>query len=319
MPVVPPNRLFAAILAAALSVTPLASGAETVSKINVSYVKSPFNLQLMVTRKLDLLTREFAKDGIEIVWHDITSGAHQTQAMAARSLDIGGVVGSTSVLLANAGGNPVKIAGGVARPSKTYAVVVPATGAKTFRDLKGKTVAGPKGTVLHQLLAAAAVRDGLTLADVNFVSMDLPKASAALAGGHVDGALLAGALVINAEKAGGGVLVTADGLINPTLVIAVREGFAAEHPDLLARYLKVHKAATAFTRDKTAEAIAIGAAEQGLSIEEATKLHEWAGLTDRLTAEDVEALLQDMAFLIDNGLMREAIDPKASFLPVAFE
>ena len=86
--------------------------AEPLNEINISYVESPFNLQAIVMRKQELLEKEFAADGVKINWHNITSGAQQTQAMAAGSLDIGGVMNTTSVLLANAGGNPVLIAAG---------------------------------------------------------------------------------------------------------------------------------------------------------------------------------------------------------------
>ena len=296
-----------------------AQAADKPDTINVSYVKSPFNLQLMVTKKLGLLDKEFGKDGITISWHDLTSGAHQTQAMAAGSLDIGGVVGSASILLANGGGNPVKIIGGVSRPQETFALVVPADGATSIPGLKGKTIAGPKGTTLHQMLLAALARENMEASDVNLVTMDLPKARAALLGGHVDGALLAATHVINAEKAGARVLVTAAGLISPTLVIAAREGFVTDHPDLVKRYLKVHKEAMAYIRDHEAEALAIGAEEQGLSAEDAEKLYKWAGLTNRLVPEDAESLQADMDFLVENGLMRQPIDLGAVILPVSFE
>ncbi len=273
----------------------------------------------MVTKKLGLLDKEFGKDGISINWHDITSGSRQTQAMAAGSLDIGGVVGSASVLLANGGGNPVKIIGGTARPVETFALVVPGDGATSVSDLRGKTVAGPKGTTLHQMLLAALARDGLSGDDIQFVTMDLPKARAALLGGHVDGALLAATHVINAEKAGARVLVTAAGLIAPTLVIAAREQFVNDHPELVQRHVKVHKEAMAYILSHEAEALAIGAAEQGLSVADAAKLYQWAGLTDRLVPGDKDSLQADMMFLIENGLMRGPIDLEAVVLPVAFE
>lgn len=55
------------------------------SEINIAYVKAPFNLQNMVMKHNNMLENEFKKDGIKIKWHDITSGAKQTQAMAAGS------------------------------------------------------------------------------------------------------------------------------------------------------------------------------------------------------------------------------------------
>ena len=57
-----------------------------------------------------------------------------------------------------------------------------------IEDLKGKKVAGPKGTALHQILVAALNSKGMNINDVEFLQMDLPKAQAALLGGHVDAA-----------------------------------------------------------------------------------------------------------------------------------
>ena len=53
--------------------------AEPLNEINISYVESPFNLQAIVMRKQELLEKEFAADGVKINWHNITSGAQQTQ------------------------------------------------------------------------------------------------------------------------------------------------------------------------------------------------------------------------------------------------
>ena len=212
-------------LGIAINIAP--AGAANVREINVSYVKSPFNAQIMAMKAMGMLEEEFAADNIAINWHSINSGAKQSEAMAAGSLDIASVINSTSVLLANANGNPVKIIGGVSRPARTFAIVAGPNGPATVADLKGKTVAGPKGTVLHQLLVAALTREGLKESDVKFVSMDLPKARTAMLGGSVDAALLAAGLVINSVKASARVLCTAEGLVVPKLVSAASDTFTA--------------------------------------------------------------------------------------------
>ncbi|MCP4055677.1 MAG: aliphatic sulfonate ABC transporter, partial [Mesoflavibacter sp.] len=52
-------------------------------EINVTYPSDPFSLQLIVMRHKGLLQKEFAKDGIKIKFHDITSGVKQAKAVAA--------------------------------------------------------------------------------------------------------------------------------------------------------------------------------------------------------------------------------------------
>lgn len=306
------------LLLAAMSLALAATAqADTPQLINISYVQSPFNLQLMVMRQQGALEEEFAADGIEIVWHNITSGAHQAQAMAARALDIGGVMNTTSILLANAGGNPVQIAAAVSRPLNTFAILGRPGGPTTIGELRGARVAGPRGTVLHQILAAALASEGMTLDDVDFLGMDLPAAQTALISGQVDAALLAASLKIRAEEAGSSVITTADGLVTPLLVMGVRASFAADHPDLLARIVQVHRDTTAWIANHPAEAIAIGAEVQGIALADAERLAAWAGFADRLVPSDLDAIAADLAFLTANGMLEGGVDIPALLLPGA--
>ncbi|WP_319543220.1 aliphatic sulfonate ABC transporter substrate-binding protein [uncultured Pseudodesulfovibrio sp.] len=294
------------------------AGARDLDTINVSYVKSPFNLQIMVMKSTGMLEKTFAKDNIKINWVEINSGAKQSQALAAGSLDIASVINTTSVLLANAGGNPVKIIGGVSHPCETFAIVVRSDGPQTVAELKGKTVAGPKGTVLHQMLAVALAKEGLKESDVKFVHMGLPKARTALLAGQVDAALLAASLVIKSEEAGARVLTTAKGLVQPILVSAASQDFIVKHPDLVARYLKTFRQAMKFIDADPEKAIAIGAKEHGISIQDAHTLYNWAGFTTHLSAADIVSMREDMVFLQDNNMIKTAVDPASVCMPAAF-
>ncbi|WP_319411326.1 NrtA/SsuA/CpmA family ABC transporter substrate-binding protein [uncultured Cohaesibacter sp.] len=311
----------AALSAAAfgLALSAAAAVADEVKEINVSYVTSPFNLQVMVTKLQGRLEKEFEKDGITINWHEITSGAKQAQALAAGSLDFGMVMNSTSVLMAAAAGNPIKIVSAVSRPSETFALVAAKDGPNSVAELKGKTVAGPKGTVLHQMLVAAIAKAGLEQSDVNFVSMDLPKARAAMLSGNVDASLLAASLVIKSEEEGAHVITTAKGLVTPKLVLAARPDFVTEHPDLVARVIKVHKEAQSYIDANRAEAIALGAREQNISVEDATKLADWAGFTTSLDQDDLASMKDDMDFLIANDLIKGPVDISDVVAPSAME
>lgn len=304
-----------AVAVAVVAATAAAIAATPLREINVSYVDAPFNLQIMVMRKQGLLEKEFAGDGVTINWHTITSGAQQTQAMAAGSLDIGGVLNTTSILLANAGGNPVMIMAGVSRPADTFAIMGRPGGPTSIEDLKGKTVVGPRGTVLHQLLAAALASKGMALSDVDFVGMDLPKSMTALVSGQVDAALLAASLKIKAEAAGASVIATADGLVNPVLVMGVRKGFADDYPEAVARVQKVNRQTTDWVLAHLDEATAIGAAEQGIALDDARKLAAWGGFTATLTARDVASIKDDIRFLDDNGMMKGTVDVDALMVP----
>jgi NitT/TauT family transport system substrate-binding protein/sulfonate transport system substrate-binding protein len=266
-------------------------------ELNISYVKSPFNLQIMVMKEKGLLEEEFARDSITVNWHEINSGAKQAEAMAAGSLDIASVMNSASVIIANAAGNNVDIIDIVSRPVDTFAIMSSADGPANLSDLSGKTVAGPKGTVLHQLLESAIQKEGLK--DVSLVSMGLPQAQAALLAGQVDAALLAASLVLKTQDAGGRILTTSNGYVQPLLVSVSPRSFVEAHKDIVNRYKDVQAECYRFIMDHPAEALAIGAAQKDISPEAAKELYDRSGIADSFTARDEKGLLDDIAFLKD--------------------
>ncbi|MFR2529501.1 MAG: ABC transporter substrate-binding protein [Clostridium paraputrificum] len=73
---------------------------------------------------------------------------------------------------------------------------------KLAEDLRGKTIAGPVGTNLHQLLVAYLEKAGMTIEDVNYINMAIPDAKAALDSGSVDAALIAGPTAYKAKEQG---------------------------------------------------------------------------------------------------------------------
>lgn len=278
--------------------------------LNISYVRSPFNLQMMVMKEHGILDKEMAKQNVDVQWHEITSGAKQAQALASGDLHIAGVMNTASVLMANGANNPVRVIAGVSRPTDTFAIVGAKGGPKSVADLKDKKIAGPKGTVLHQTLVAALVKENMTIQDVEFIQMGLPQAFAALQSGQIDAALLAAGFVINAEKDGANVITTATGLVVPKLVMASSETIINQHPNWIEAARKAHDDAAKWIKNNPQEAIELGSKLQQISIEDAKKLYDWAHFTQRLNEEDMKSLALDMQFMLDNDMMRQPVDIK---------
>ena len=290
------------------------------TKLTISYVKAPFNLQMIVMKEQGLLEKELMPLGITIVeWPEVISGAQQARALASGDLDIAGVINTISVIMANSENNPVKIIAGVARPTDVFALVTKKDAITSIKDLKGKTVAGPKGTVLHQLLTAALVKEGMNAKDVSLVQMDIPKAFVAMLGGNVDAALLAANTVIKATQENARVITTAAGLVEPKLVIATSEAFAQKYPDRIKAVITAHDKAWQWITANHREAVAIGAKAQGISVEEAEQLFAWTHFTQRLNAADIPDMEADMRFMLENGMMRNKIDIASILLPQAME
>ena len=299
-----------------------AHAADKPESVRITYVSAPFNVPSIVMREKGFLDEAFATHKIKVENPEITSGAQQTQAIAAGEIDIASVLGGTSAILAKANGVNLKVIAAYARSPKAYFLMTQANGPAALSDLKGKKIAGPKGTVLNQLLMAALASQDLTLDDVEYINMDLPAARAALISGQVDVATLAGNNAVLVEQAGGKILTNGEGFIKPTTVIAARADFIEQHPELVKAYFDAHYKALAFIEKNPEDALKIAADEQKISLEEAKKQMPLYDFSPLVTDSDVANLTNDQAFMIDAGMLQKenTIDIKADLLaPSAFD
>jgi len=314
-------RLLASLALALSVIAAPAFAADKPDTVRITYVSAPFNVPSIVMREKGYLDEAFAAHGVKVESPEITSGAQQTQAIAAGEIDIASVLGGTSAILARANGVDLKVIAAYARSPKAYYLMTRADGPAALADLKGKKIAGPKGTVLNQLLVAALAAQGLTLDDVEYINMDLPAARAALLSGQVDVATLAGNNAVMVEQAGGKVLTSGEGLIKPTTVIAASGKFVEEHPDLVDAYFQAHRKALDFMAAHPEEALEIAAREQKISVEEAARQMPLYDFSPAMTDDDIANLAADQDFMIGAGMMPKdnAIDIKADLVaPSAF-
>lgn len=294
---------------------PAKPAAANPKSISLTYVKAPLNVPSIVEKKLGLLEKEFAKDKIAVQYPEITVGSKQTEAMAAGSLDFAHALGGTSAILAAANGVDLKIIAIYSRAPKAFVVLTKGDKIQKVSDLKGKKVAGPKGTILHQLILAALAKEGLKPDDIQFVSMDLPSSAAALMNGSVDAALSAGPDAIRAEKAGARVLTTGEGLVEATIVTAVRGEFLQKHPDLVKRFLKTHTAAIEHMRSKPDEVLAMTAAETGLPAETVKLMLPLYDFSPTIKPSDIAELKRTQDFLLQNGMLKKSIEIEKMLAP----
>ncbi|WP_289185825.1 NrtA/SsuA/CpmA family ABC transporter substrate-binding protein [uncultured Parasutterella sp.] len=311
------KSLIASILFLAASA--VSAAAPQIKELNISYVKPPFVLQLLVMKDRQMLEKEFEKEGIKVNWHNMGTSPEAARAMGAGSLDIAGNMNTAAVLMLNSEGLPVRILTGTAHPASNFAIVSKPGTHLTIKDLKGKQVVGPKGTFLHQLLVAALEKEGLKESDVQFVNMGIPKALSAIMAGRADAALVASSALIKANKSGAETIVNADGLVEPTLVMTTTQKFAEEHPDIVKRVSKVYKEALLWMKNNPDQTAEMGAKEHGISVENAKTLIERSHYFDKMTQKDVNDLRINKKFLKDNGMMRNPVKVEELVLPLAFE
>ena len=282
--------------------------AEQVSEINLTYVKSPLNVPSIIQKQDDLFGKEFSKDNIAVNFHEITSGPDQTQALAAGELQFLHALGGTSALIAASNGVELEILNTYSRSPKGFMILTNDDSITSAKDLVGKKVAGPKGTVLHQVLIAALKNEGYTIDDVEFINMAIPEANTALADGSVDAALIAGPTAYQAIKSGSKVVANGEGLVDGIIVTAVSKDFADKHPDLVERFLQVEKETLKYVEENFDEAMEKVAAEVGLTVEEAKEVYEWYDFNLEITDADMQSLKDTQDFLLENGLQENEVN-----------
>ena len=285
-----------------------AAGAE---KLRLTYVKLPLNVPTVLMKHFGMLEKELGKERIDVEWLEITAGGKQTQALAAGSVDIASVVSSTAAITARANGMDLKIVAAYARAPRAFNVMAIDPAIRKVADLKGRKVAGPKGSLLNQTLFAALLKNSLRPADVGYVHMPVPKALAALIGGSVDAALIAGPAVAKAESQGARVIANGQGLVKGLIVTAVGGPFLKQHADLVKRYLKVQRQTLAYMQAQPEETFRIVAQETGLSVEEVRRMYPWYDFNPAIDAADMTDLAATRDFLKQSGMLKASTDIEA--------
>ncbi|WP_034869080.1 ABC transporter substrate-binding protein [Clostridium lundense] len=275
--------------------------------INITYVKSPLNVPSIIEKNNKSFDKEFQKDNMNIKWHEITAGPQQTQALAAGELQFLHALGGTSAILAASNGVDLKIINVYSRAPKAFMIITKDNNIKTPKDLKGKKVAGPKGTVLHQLLVGALEKNGLRQENIEFVNMGIPEAVAALNNKSVDAALLAGPAALKAVKSGAKIVTNGEGIVEGTIVTAVSGKFLKDNPEIVERFKKVHNEAIDYINNNFDEAINITAKEVGLTPEETKQMYSWYDFNSSITDKDIQELKKTQEFMIKNGLQQKKV------------
>lgn len=279
-----------------------------ISEINLTYVKAPLNVPSIIQKQDDLFGKEFSSDNIAVNFYEITSGPDQTAALASGELDVLHALGGTSALIAASNGVDLKIINTYSRSPKGFMILTNNDEILSAKDLVGKKVAGPKGTILHQVLIAALNNEGYSIDDVEFINMGIPEASVALEDGSVDAALIAGPTAYKAVKNGSKVVANGEGLVDGIIVTAVSKEFAEKHPDVIERFIKVENETLEYINNNFDEAMEKVAEEVGLTVDEVKEMYDWYDFSIDITDNDIKSLEDTQKFLIDNGLQENEVN-----------
>jgi sulfonate transport system substrate-binding protein len=291
----------------------------TVDEVAVTYVTAPLNVPSITEREIgafaDAFADAFGDAGVDVTYSELTTGPEQTAALASGDIQFLFAVGATSVILSAANGADIAIVDMYSRSPEAFMLVSGADGPTSPADLVGKTVAGPKGTILHELLLAYLASGGYTADDVNFVDMGIPDAQAALAGGSVDVALLAGPAAYTMLTDGYQKVTDGNGLVGATIVVATTREFAEANPSLVRTFREAHQSVLDYMDANPDEVVGMAAAETGLS---EAAVRDMVGMYDfsaGITEADIAAMSATVDFMVANGMIEEPVDVESLILP----
>jgi len=211
-----------------------------------------YNPVSMLLKDRQLLEKEFAKDGISIVWVQTLGSNKALEFLNAGSIDFGSTAGAAA-LVGKINGNPIKSVYVYSRPEWTALVTRKETPIAKIADLKGKRVAVTRGTDPHIFLVRALQSVGLTERDITPVLLQHPDGKTALIRGDVDAWAGLDPMMAQAEVEDGARLFYRNKDANTWGILNAREEFLKEHPDIVRRVLAVYEDARKFSLANYAE------------------------------------------------------------------
>ncbi|MEE0880838.1 MAG: aliphatic sulfonate ABC transporter substrate-binding protein [Turicibacter sp.] len=288
----------------------------TLDKLVITHVTSPLNVPSIIQKNKNMFVDEFAANGkdISVEYAEITSGADQTQALASGDVDILYAVGGTSVVSAAANGADIKVLNMYSRSPEAFCMYSADETIKSAEDLRGKTIAGPVGTNLHQLLVAYLEQAGMTVDDVNYVNMSIPDAKAALDGNSIDVALLAGPTAYKAKEQGYNLVTNGKGLTDALIAVAVSEDFYNKHKEEVELFVKAQENIINYMNENYDETMEIVANELGLEKSAVEEMYKQYDFSIETTDADRQAFQNVANFMLETGMIEQAINTDELFI-----
>jgi sulfonate transport system substrate-binding protein len=238
------RRGLAALLAVATLLPGAARGADALKEIRIDW--ATYNPVSIILKQQGLLEKEFAKDGVSIVWVQSAGSNKALEFLNAGSIDFGSTAGSAA-LVAKINGNPIKSIYVYSRPEWTALVTAKDSKIEKVADLKGKRVAVTRGTDPHIFLVRALLGAGLSQSDITPVLLQHADGKAALIRGDVDAWAGLDPMMAQAEIEDGARLFYRNKEANTWGILNVREAFVKDHPEAVRRVLAAYEEARKYS------------------------------------------------------------------------
>src|SRR6202012_1909585 len=238
------RRSFAAVIATLAMAPAGVSAADAPKEIRIDW--ATYNPVSLILKQRGMLEKEFAKDGIRIVWVQSAGSNKALEFLNAGSIDFGSSAGSAA-LVARINGNPIKSIYVYSRPEWTALVTTRDSRIATVADLKGKRVAVTRGTDPHIFLVRALLDAGLTEKDITPVLLQHADGKTALIRGDVDAWAGLDPMMAQAEIEDGAKLFFRKPEANTWGILNVREQFLKDYPQIVQRVLATYEEARKYS------------------------------------------------------------------------
>jgi len=232
-------------LAAGLVASATAMAADPPKEIYVDW--ATYNPVSLVLKDKGYLEKEFARDGVKVVWVKTVSSANALQFLNAGSINFGSTAGSAA-LVARINGNPIKSVYVYSRPEWTALVTTRDSRINRVEDLKGKKVAMVRGTDPHIFLVRALLGAGLTDKDITPILVQQhADGGNLLIRGDIDAWAGLDPPMAQHEVKDGARLFFRKPEANTWGILNVREEFAKDHPDVVKRVILAYEEARKYS------------------------------------------------------------------------
>ena len=305
-----------------------ATAASAQEKVTVAYF-----LEWPTANQAAQVDKTYDKElGVEVEWRAFGNGNEMTQAMVSGDVDIAYSQGFVPFVVGVTNGAPLKLVGIAVSYSENDLCIVRDDAGITkenAKELEGKKVATPTGNVTHYKLLKTLEHLGVNSSKVEIVQMNPADAAVALVRGDVPMACAFGGPIDRMKTVGTPLMTGAEqeaAGINTFDIISVTDSFAAEHPDLVKKFLAVTETANAAYKadpDSVYETVA-GAAGMDLEATKATManfgfptVEEQLG-PNWLGGGVVEATKGVADVMVDSGNLDKALDDYAPFVDPSF-
>jgi taurine transport system substrate-binding protein len=318
------------ILAAAVTAltASVALPATAMDKVTVAYF-----LEWPTANQVAQVNKTYDKEmGVEVEWRAFGNGNEMTQAMISGDVQIAYSQGFPPFVVGVTKGAPLKLVGVAVTYAENDLCIVRDDAKITkenAKDLEGKKVATPIGNVTHYKLLKMLEHLGVDASKVELVQMNPADAAVAMVRGDVVMGCAFGGALDRMKEVGKPLMTGAEQEavgISSYDVISVTDSFAAEHGDLVKKFLAVTDKANADYNANHDSAYEIVSKAAGMDMDATKKTmanfgfpsladqasEKWLGGGIQATAKGVADVM------VQAGGLDKALDDYSKFIDASF-